>query len=183
MSKAKYVDPTTGKPPYYKEPEKKEKKVKFTPRGKYVDPTTGKPPDEEPELEKAQGDIKRAEETLKQAESLKQAYGSIVTWGTETYDLGTTQGWKAYNQTLRERKSEIQAAKRGLREYRFAAITSQAPKPRTDTRLPYTAKEIREIGPPRTASAADIRRLRAEGYELPEDRTIYISPGGEVYYY
>lgn len=126
--------------------------------------------------------IARAEETLKQAESYKSG-GGTVTWGAETYDLGTTRGWKDYRQALRERRSEVQAAKRGLKEYRFAAISRRAPEPVTGTRVPYTTKELRETGPPKIATAADRRRLEAEGYELPEDKTIYISPAGEVYYY
>jgi len=38
-------------------------------------------------------------------------------------------------------------------------------------------------GPPQTATPSMIKRLRSEGYDLPEGKTIYVSASGQVYYY
>jgi len=126
-----------------------------------------------------QQDIEKAEEAVKQAESYKESYGSTIQWGEQTYDLGTTQGWKNYQQAVREAKSEVSSYKRSLFEQRMGTLQKQAPEPKT-AQISYSQTEV---GPPKVATPDDAARLRAEGYELPEDKTIYISPSGEVYYY
>jgi len=46
------------------------------------------------------------------------------------------------------------------------------------------APEFKELhGPPQTATPSMIKKLRAEGYDLPEDKKIYVSAAGQVYYY
>ena len=194
---SKYVDPSTGKPPGYMEEkppeeEKPQKKGKIITKRKYFDPTTGKPPSEEIKgsltkeektMLKTRRSITQAEAALEQAESLKDAGGAEITWGEETFDLGTMEGWRAYRQRLRDYRSEISRAKRGLWEYRTAVIGSRRPEPYTDTVLPFTRAGVAKVGPPQVATEADRRRLEAEGYTLPEDRTVYISPTGEPYYY
>ena len=122
--------------------------------------------------------IEEAREAIKQAESYKQAVGSTVTWGEQTYNLGTTQGWKDYQQAVREAKSEVRTAERQVKQYEFQEISRQAPTSRAPTFSPIT-----EVGPPKIATPSDVARLRAEGYDLPEGKTIYISPSGQPYYY
>ena len=170
----KYVDPTTGKPVDYVE----KTKPKPTPRGRYIDPTTGKPPDVETP-EKARQEIEKAREAIKQAESYSESWGSKVQWGDRTYDLGTTQGWRDYRQALRDARSELSDYERQVREWRLSLIGSRTPEPAT-ARL---SRQPTEVGPPKQATEADLRQLRAEGYDLPTDRTIYLDTAGEPFYY
>jgi len=60
--------------------------------------------------EKVQIQIQEAKDSLKQAESYTEAYGGKVTFGDKTYDLGNTEGWKEYNQAVREYRSQIHRA-------------------------------------------------------------------------
>jgi len=140
----------------------------------------GEPPQEAPSIEETKQRIEEAKEAIKTAESYKQAVGSTITWGEQTYDLGTTQGWKDYQQAIREAKSEVRTAERNVKRYEFQEISRQAPKPATPR---ITRLDIAETGPPKIATPSDISRLRSEGYDLPEGKTIYISPSGQPYYY
>lgn len=76
-----------------------------------------------PTVIKAEANIVKAQESLKQAESLKDAYGSKIQWGDETYDLGTTAGWKKYRAALRKRKREINKAENQLKRHKTAALS------------------------------------------------------------
>ena len=122
--------------------------------------------------------VEKAKEAIKQAESLQDS-GGRVQWGDRTYDLGTTQGWRDYRQALRDARSELSEYNRRVREWRLSLIGSRTPEPAT-ARL---SGQPTEVGPPKQATETDLRRLRAEGYDLPTDRTIYIGPDGEPFYY
>ena len=84
---------------------------------------------------------------------------------------------------------------RQVREYRLSlveGITAPTPRPpagygtRAEAEpdmLQMVLGPPREMGPPKTATVEDIRRFKAEGWELPEGETIYINAAGEPYYY
>jgi len=59
--------------------------------------------------------VKAAENTLKQAEQFKYGWGQKIQWGDKTYDLGTTSGWKDYQQALREAKSDVNKARNAVK--------------------------------------------------------------------
>jgi len=79
--------------------------------GSRLDLTVGK-------VEQAEASITKAKETIKQAESLSTSYGSKIEWGNETYDLGSTEGWKEYKAAVRKTKSEINEAENELKKYK-----------------------------------------------------------------
>jgi len=134
--------------------------------------------DSDTEAERTQRSTERAEATLRKAEGYKAAWGAEITWGEQKYDLGTTAGWRDYNQAIREARSSLSEYKRQQYRRELAAISSRTPEPIIPRRSLVT-----QIGPPKTASQRDITRLRSAGYELPSDKAIYLSPGGEPFYY
>jgi hypothetical protein len=69
----------------------------------------------------AKRNIQAAETTIKQVESLKQAWGRKIQWGDKVYDLGTTQGYKDFGKAVRESKSEVNQAKNVLKLYESAS--------------------------------------------------------------
>lgn len=60
--------------------------------------------------------IRNAQNIIKQAESYTKSFGSTITWGENTYDLGTTQGWKNYKQAVRDAKAELKEYKKKVKK-------------------------------------------------------------------
>jgi len=68
------------------------------------------------EIGKANQMLISAQNTIKQAESYTKSFGSTITWGNNTYDLGTTQGWKDYKQAVRDAKAELREFKKKVKK-------------------------------------------------------------------